>query len=195
MSAQEGGGVVCFELWLEGLGLFTADLAPHSSPLPFFISPCSWPPTTTSPQFNDSLLYAQEQAALSTYVSPRIISLDGVKITENIGAVPGLAHAIRIVSQSKSFILGTTSLAEKLQWMQRFNEVLEERMRSGDTAPEGKLSTGFGAIAPVWVSPVCLMHAHPCAEKKSSIENCFMFSYLVVLGFCFSPLWLICTDP
>ena len=112
-------------------------------------------------QFNDSLVYAQEPGLSSDkYAAPRMISLAGVTVTENPGTVPGVVHAIRVVSPTKSFIRGAPSLAEKLLWLQRFDEVVADfaktapaaaRAGGGTSGAGGVRAPVFCPIAPVWV--------------------------------------------
>lgn len=97
------------------------------------------------------MVYAHEPSTLNNfqYAQAHKISLVGMHVSDNIGAVPGVSHPIRVISPERSFILGTSSMSEKLSWMNRFQEVLDEFNKSASKGSSEALR--LGDIAPVWV--------------------------------------------
>jgi hypothetical protein len=90
-------------------------------------------------------------------------------VSDNPTAIPDVPYSIRVVSPSKSFVLGTDSLAEKLVWMKHLTEAVEAHsthlavsIKGGKTAgAAGTKAAGsldsFGAVAPVWVGCCCFL--------------------------------------
>ena len=126
--------------------------------------------------FSDCLVYCGQSPTTNRYINPKELPLSSMKAAEIDGAVIGQSHCIELSNQKKSFILGCSSLGQKLTWLNAIQEAIhaykKRRKQSISFDSAAALSeTGFGEQAPMWIPDKGVSMCQLCTVEFSMVRR------------------------